>query len=142
MLAIQPTARGWTLMSEQNVPIQERTQTPSHANRSQPEVVSVIRHTVASGKELAYETWLREIVPIAVTASGHRGVNIIRPQAASRTYTTVLRFDGIEHLEQWLASEVRQRLIEKVQQLLEDGDHIRRVLRRPLRTRLLHQPSH
>jgi hypothetical protein len=38
-------------MSEQKVPIQERTQTPSHANRGQSEVVSVIRHTVASGKE-------------------------------------------------------------------------------------------
>ena len=37
----------------------------------------MIRHTVASGKGLEYETWLREIVPIAVTASGHRGVLVI-----------------------------------------------------------------
>ena len=69
-------------MSEQKVKIQERTQTPSHANRGQSEVVSVIRHTVASGKELEYETWLREIVLIAVTASGPRGKNPLIIRAA------------------------------------------------------------
>ena len=39
-------------------------------NRGQSEVLSVIRHTIAPGKEPEYEAWLREIVPIAATARG------------------------------------------------------------------------
>ena len=67
-----------------------------------------------------YEAWLREIVPIAGQAEGHRGVNVIRPHPGSRTYTVVLHFDRLEHLEQWLASDIRKRLVAKVQHLLED----------------------
>jgi uncharacterized protein len=36
----------------------------------------------------------------------------------------VLHFDRLEHLEQWLASDVRKRLVAKVQHLLEDGDQV------------------
>lgn len=93
-------------------------------SRGQSEVVSVIRHTVMAGKEQEYEAWLREIVPIAGSAQGHSGVNVIRPHSGSRTYTIVLHFDRLEHLEQWLASDIRKRLILKVQHLLEDGDQV------------------
>ncbi len=96
---------------------------PSPA-RGQSMVVSVIRHTVIPGKDQEYEAWLRESVPIAGKAEGHRGVNVIRPHTGSRTYTVVLHFDALEHLEQWLASEVWQRLILKVQHLLQDGDQV------------------
>jgi len=51
-------------------------------------------------------------------------VNVIRPHTGSRTYTIVLHFDALEHLEQWLASEVWNRLILKVQHLLQDGDQV------------------
>jgi len=34
-------------------------------------------------------------VPIAATAEGHRGVNVIRPHVGSRTYTIVLHFDAL-----------------------------------------------
>ena len=93
-------------------------------HRGQSEVLSVIRHTVVPGKEQEYQAWLREIVPIAETAEGHRGVNVIRPHAGSRTYTVVLHFDALEHLERWLASDVRKQLILKVQHLLEQGDQV------------------
>jgi hypothetical protein len=42
----------------------------------------------------------------------------------SRTYTIVLHFAALEHLEQWLASEVWKRLILEVQHLLQDGDQV------------------
>ncbi len=93
-------------------------------HRGQSEVLSVIRHTVVPGKEQEYEAWLREIVPIAETAEGHRGVNVIRPHAGSRTYTVVLHFDALEHLERWFASDVRKQLVLKVQHLLEQGDQV------------------
>jgi antibiotic biosynthesis monooxygenase (ABM) superfamily enzyme len=92
--------------------------------RGQSVVVSVIRHTVTPGKDVEYEAWLREIVPVAGKAEGHRGVNVIRPHTGSRTYTIALHFDALEHLEQWLASEIWKRLILKVQHLLQEGDHV------------------
>src|SRR5208283_186942 len=104
-------------------PTDEEQAIPS-PSRGQSEVVSVIRHTVMPGMEQEYEAWLREIVPIASKAEGHRGVNVIRPHTGSRTYTIVLHFDALEHLEQWLASDVRKLLIGKVQHLLQDGDQI------------------
>src|SRR3954451_12924470 len=104
-------------------PSEEEAAAPS-SHRGQSEVLSVIRHTVLAGKEQKYEAWLRAIVPIAATAEGHRGVNVIRPHAGSRTYTVVLHFDRLEHLEHWLASEIRKDLVRKVQHLLEDGDQV------------------
>jgi uncharacterized protein len=96
---------------------------PSPA-RGQSVVVSVSRHTVIPGKDQEYEAWLREIVPIAGNAEGQRGMNVIRPHMGSRTYTIVLHFAALEHLEQWLASEVWKRLILEVQHLLQDGDQV------------------
>jgi antibiotic biosynthesis monooxygenase (ABM) superfamily enzyme len=90
----------------------------------QSTVVCVIRHTVMPGKDQEYEAWLREILPIAGGAEGHRWVNVTRPHAGSRTYTIVLHFDALEHLQQWLASEVWKRLVLEVQHLLQDGDQL------------------
>jgi antibiotic biosynthesis monooxygenase (ABM) superfamily enzyme len=92
--------------------------------RGQSVMVSVIRHTVIPGRDQEYEAWLREMVPIAGSAEGHRGVNVIEPHTGSLTYTIVFHFDALEHLEQWLASEVWKRLILKVQHLIQDGDQV------------------
>jgi uncharacterized protein len=92
--------------------------------RGQSVVVCVIRHTVIPGKDREYEAWLREIVPIAGNAEGHLGVNVIRPHTESRTYTIVLHFDTLEHLQHWLVSGVWKPLILKVQHLLQDGEEV------------------
>jgi uncharacterized protein len=101
----------------------EKQAIPSPA-RGQSVVVSVIQHAVMPGKDQEYEAWLREVVPIAGTAQGQRGVNVIRPHTGSRIFTLVLHFDALEHLQQWLASEVWKRLSLKVQHLLQDGDQV------------------
>jgi antibiotic biosynthesis monooxygenase (ABM) superfamily enzyme len=97
--------------------------TPSPA-RSRSVAVCVIRHSVMPGHEAAYEAWLREIVGVAGNAEGDRGVNITRPRTGSRTYTIVLHFDTLEHLELWLASEAWSRLMLEVQPLLQVGDAV------------------
>jgi uncharacterized protein len=92
--------------------------------RGQSVVVCVIRHTVIPGKDREYEAWLREVVPITGNAEGHRGVNVIRPHTGSRTYTIVLHFDTLDHLQQWLASGVWKPLILKVQHLVQEGEEV------------------
>jgi antibiotic biosynthesis monooxygenase (ABM) superfamily enzyme len=79
------------------------------------EVVSVIRHEVKPGHEADYEAWIKEVLPIAERFPGHQGVAIIRPPEGSRVYTVVLHFDALEHLQGWLESEVRQRLLERIE---------------------------
>lgn len=46
------------------------------------------------------------------------------PPTGSRTYTIVLHFDALEHLQQWLTSELWKRLILKVQHVLQDDDQV------------------
>jgi uncharacterized protein len=79
------------------------------------EVVSVIRHDVRPGSEQAYEAWSKEVLPIAQRFPGHQGVTIIRPPAGSRVYTVVLHFDTLEHLRDWLESDTRRALIERIE---------------------------
>jgi antibiotic biosynthesis monooxygenase (ABM) superfamily enzyme len=71
-----------------------------------------------------YESWLKEIVPVAQRFVGHLGVNVIRPHDGSQTYTIVLHFDSLENLTRWFESDVRARLIDKVRPLLVSGETI------------------
>ena len=88
------------------------------------EVTSVIRHKVKIGEQPGYETWLREIVPVAAHFPGHRGVNVIRPAAGGNEYTVVLHFDTIDNLRAWLDSNERRKLIDKALPILVGQDSV------------------
>ena len=79
-------------------------------------VASVIQHTIRPGAQEAYEAWLRKIVPVARTFEGHRGIEVIRPPDGTHTYTMVLRFDTLEHLQTWLHSDTRRTLLADAEQ--------------------------
>lgn len=72
----------------------------------------------------AYENWLNKIIPMAQTAPGHRGVNVIRPQGQSDEYTIVLHFETEVYLRDWLSSDTRRRLIDEVRPLLNEDERI------------------
>lgn len=72
----------------------------------------------------AYENWLREMVPLAQTAPGHRGVNVIKPHGANNDYTIVLHFDSETNLRDWLESDTRKRMVDKVRPLLNEDEQI------------------
>jgi antibiotic biosynthesis monooxygenase (ABM) superfamily enzyme len=81
-------------------------------------VTSVIRHTIKPGVEAEYEEWLKRLAVIGHRFPGHQGANIIRPAEGTHTYAIIVRFDTIEHLQNWLSSGVRQELMKEVQPLL------------------------
>jgi antibiotic biosynthesis monooxygenase (ABM) superfamily enzyme len=84
---------------------------------------AVITHRVRDGKDSDYQKWLDEIGPIGRASTGNLDWHIIRPiPDLTRTYTVVIRFDTKAHLQEWMKSPVRQRLIEKVKPLLVSGD--------------------
>ncbi|WP_193162551.1 antibiotic biosynthesis monooxygenase [Microbulbifer hainanensis] len=90
---------------------------------SDPGATAVITHRVCENKQAGYEKWLTEIAPLCKKAPGHLDWQIIRPIAGlTSTYTVVIRFDTKAHLEAWLDSADRERMIEEVQPLLLEGD--------------------
>jgi antibiotic biosynthesis monooxygenase (ABM) superfamily enzyme len=83
----------------------------------------VITHRVREGKHADYEKWLNEIAPICRAAPGHLDWHIILPiSGLTETYTVLIRFDTRAHLQGWMESPARARLIEKVQPLFVTGD--------------------
>jgi antibiotic biosynthesis monooxygenase (ABM) superfamily enzyme len=96
--------------------------TPSFGSND-PGATVVITHRVGNDKHAEYEAWLGEIGPICRSWPGHLDWHIVRPIAGlTETFTVVLRFDTRQHLQDWMQSPDRARLIQKVQPLLVSGD--------------------
>src|SRR5687768_14730057 len=88
-----------------------------------PDVVtSIIQHQVHVGAPAQYETWLQTITPAAQGFPGHQGVDIIRPSTGADVYIIVLRFDTLMHLQDWLGSDTRRRLIAEIEPLLASNE--------------------
>jgi antibiotic biosynthesis monooxygenase (ABM) superfamily enzyme len=96
------------------------------SNEVTPEEVgatAVITHRVQADKHVGYENWLEEIAPLCKAWPGHLDWHIVRPiKGLTETYTVVIRFDTDTHLQQWMQSPERERLIEKARPLLIGGD--------------------
>jgi antibiotic biosynthesis monooxygenase (ABM) superfamily enzyme len=87
-------------------------------------VTTVIQQRPKPNATSRYEDWLKEIIPVAQQFAGHRGVNVIRPQGGSDAYTIVLHFDTIANLNKWLSSDIRRRLIEKIQPFMRADEDV------------------
>jgi len=84
---------------------------------------AVISHRVRHDRQADYERWMAEIAPLSRAAPGHLDWHVIRPiPGLTETFTVIIRFDTCEHLQAWMASADRRRLIEAVSPLLESGD--------------------
>jgi hypothetical protein len=83
----------------------------------------VITHRVRDGQQAGYDDWLNEIGPICRGSAGLLDLQIIRPIAGLTTrYTVIIRFDTRAHLQNWMNSAERRRLIDKVRPLLAQDD--------------------
>jgi antibiotic biosynthesis monooxygenase (ABM) superfamily enzyme len=98
-------------------------QSVTNISGSDQNATVVITHRVKEGCEEMYQKWLDDIVPRSKTYPGHLGVMIVRPvPGATSTFTVVIRFDTEAHLQAWMGSDERKRLIEKVKPCLADDD--------------------
>lgn len=86
----------------------------------------VITHRVRGDRHGEYEAWVEEIAPLCKASPGHLDWHMVRPiPGITETYTVIIRFDTRQHLQQWMDSETRARLIDKVSPLLVKGDDYR-----------------
>lgn len=84
---------------------------------------AVITHRVRDGQQEGYDAWLNEIGPLCRSYRGHLDLQIIRPiPGLTATYTVIIRFDTREHLQGWMSSQDRKRLIDQVRPLLVQDD--------------------
>ncbi|HVE82850.1 MAG TPA: antibiotic biosynthesis monooxygenase [Myxococcales bacterium] len=91
-------------------------------------VTVVVTRRVKAGHEPAYEAWLDRLIHEASALPGYLGTNVHRPAATGpREYTSVFRFDSIDHLRAFEESELRRRALAEVVQHVE-GDAIWRKL--------------
>jgi uncharacterized protein len=95
-------------------------------NRSAVEqgATAVTTYRVCETHRAEYENWLSEIEPVCENYPGFLDEQTIYPIAGlTATHTIIMRFDTREHLENWMYSDCRKRLIEKVQPFLaSDND--------------------
>lgn len=86
-------------------------------------VTVVVRRRVKPGREAAYEAWLARLVSDAKGLPGFLGSELQKPDPhqTSREYTSVFRFDSLEHLRGFEESELRRKALLEVTDLVE-GD--------------------
>ena len=85
---------------------------------------AVTTYQVCDTHQTDYENWLSEIESACESYPGSLDEQTIYPIAGlTATHTIIIRFDTREHLENWMHSDRRKRLIEKVQPfLISDSD--------------------
>ena len=91
----------------------------SSTDASREPVTVVVTRRVRAGREAAYEAWLERLLNEAKSLPGYLGTTVQRPPAGSREYTSVFRFDTVEHLRGFEASELRRRALAEVGDLVE-----------------------
>jgi uncharacterized protein len=96
----------------------------SHASQNIEPVTVVVRRRVRPGKEMDYETWLNRLIKKAAVLPGYLGTNVQRPAAsAPREYTSVFRFDSVDHLRDFEQSDLRRQALAEVVEFVE-GDAV------------------
>jgi antibiotic biosynthesis monooxygenase (ABM) superfamily enzyme len=85
-------------------------------------VAFIITHTIKPAAAKRYELWLTEILGAVSTFPGYLGREIFRPAHGGTKYTIIVRFDSHAHLNAWAGSDVRRSYIDRVTELLEQGD--------------------
>jgi len=85
-------------------------------------VTLVVEHRVKPGRQPEYEAWVRDISAEARRARGYEGVHIVRPQPTHTSYTILVRFSSHESLVDWINSDTRRQLIERVLPFLLESE--------------------
>ncbi|MEU5018923.1 antibiotic biosynthesis monooxygenase [Streptomyces angustmyceticus] len=80
-----------------------------------PDVVTaVISHDVKPGSEQGFLNWQQKTLKAQEKAPGFMGSELFKPvEGVQEHWVVVFRFDSREHLDAWLASDVRAKLLKE-----------------------------
>lgn len=75
-------------------------------------ITVVAMHVVPKSMEEAFKSWVREIDEAARCFAGYKGVEHIHSRSSSDLeHFCIFRFDTEDHLDEWIRSEARERLL-------------------------------
>ncbi|MEU3611245.1 antibiotic biosynthesis monooxygenase [Streptomyces sp. NPDC006872] len=83
--------------------------TEQHAGAA---ATAIIGQKVLPGLEQEYESWQEDVNAAAADYAGYLGVEVTRPTDLQPEWVVVYRFDSVAHLQAWINSATRQRLLE------------------------------
>ncbi len=93
-------------------------------NVASDEPVTVLFNmTVHQGKENEFETLMHELHKAARTFPGHMGVTTLKNPASTGGRQTVLRFDNEQHLQDWLSSPIRKKLMQHINEIADSENY-------------------
>jgi uncharacterized protein len=73
---------------------------------------------IQPGREAEFEQVLADLIQAAAAFEGHLGANIFRPSdRAHPEYRIVFKFNHLSNLQQWEASAIRRKLLERAKHL-------------------------
>ncbi|UBF26979.1 antibiotic biosynthesis monooxygenase [Kovacikia minuta CCNUW1] len=95
------------------------------AETSDIPVTVVISRRVKPGKEAEFEAFLAGVNAACMQYEGHLGANIFRPSnSASSEYRIIFKFDSLNNLRRWEASEERQQWFSLAEELTQSPPQI------------------
>src|SRR5262245_16190445 len=101
---------------------QRRQRMPSDRSTARGDnepVTVVVTRRVRRGRGAAYEAWLDKLIREASAMKGYLGARVERPgEGEPAVYTSVFRFDSLENLRAFEASELRRRALAEVTDLV------------------------
>jgi antibiotic biosynthesis monooxygenase (ABM) superfamily enzyme len=80
-------------------------------------VTAMFSWTVKADKEQVFEDMLHDIHKVARRFPGHMGVTTLQSPTNKGSFQTVLRFDTARHLEAWLNSPIRQKMMKPLEKI-------------------------
>ncbi|MGW7487466.1 antibiotic biosynthesis monooxygenase [Streptomyces sp. NPDC054786] len=95
-------------------PTQEVLHGGSPAQPAPDVVTAVISHEVKPGCEQAFLNWQEKTLKAQQKTPGFMGSELFKPvEGVQEHWVVVFRFDSREHLDHWLTSDVRTKLLEE-----------------------------
>ncbi|MFF4407193.1 antibiotic biosynthesis monooxygenase [Streptomyces sp. NPDC001404] len=98
-------------------PTQEVLRGGAAPERAPEAITAVISHEVRPGQEQRFLRWQAKALKAQEKAPGFMGSELFKPvqgvQGVQERWVVVFRFDTREHLDAWLASDVRAELLEE-----------------------------
>ncbi|MGP4004382.1 antibiotic biosynthesis monooxygenase [Streptomyces sp. 8N706] len=81
---------------------------------AQEAVTAVISHEIRPGREQDFERWQEKVLKEQEKYPGFMGSELFKPlQGIQDNWVVAFRYDTREHLDQWLDSEARERLLKE-----------------------------
>jgi antibiotic biosynthesis monooxygenase (ABM) superfamily enzyme len=90
------------------------------SNLGQQPVTIMWSWTVKPGKEELFGKMMHNIHKVARTFPGHMGVTTLQSPTKQDNFETILRFDTVPHLENWLNSDIRQKMIKPLSEIAHE----------------------